>query len=216
MNNSKFKIVLIGDTGTGKTSIISKFHRNIFKDITQSTIGADFSSIQYKTQNGNSISLELWDTAGQEKYRALINLYFRNASVILFVFDLASATTLQNIKQWYEIYEGEKNITFKTPPRLFLIGNKCDTEQKWEGVNDLVAKYIRNYGFTYYETSAKTGENINKLFEDIKNTLCDEYDIMVNNSNCIKYNTEQDSLVNLGFTDKNDGYYVKRGCCLYQ
>lgn len=212
MNNKAvaFKIVFIGDTGVGKTSIISKFNKDVFKNITHSTIGADFNSSEHKTPNGNAISLHLWDTAGQEKYRAIVGLYFRSAHVIVFVFDLARIESLKNIEHWYNVYDKEKDISFKVAPLLILIGNKCDSDNRAHGMKELVENYVREYGFTYFETSAKTGEHINVVFDHIKKILSDEYD--KSNTNTFNKVSNDDQLETL---DINNEYYVKRQCCLY-
>lgn len=218
-SNQTFKIVLIGDTDTGKTSIISKFHKDIFENKTQSTIGAEFNSIPYKTPDGHLIDLHMWDTAGQERYRGLVSLYFKKAYLILFVFDVSNDTSLKNIKDWFDIYQREKehNVTFN--PILILVGNKCDIKKSTDVNTNLIESYIKEFGFIYYETSAKTGENLSELFISIKDKACADYDKYIKNTTTEPNSGDADNPLNrrsfIHLDTETDNYYIKSRCCYF-
>ena len=159
VNNSisvtRHKIIFVGDAATGKTSIINRIIDNPFNDTYEVSIGIDFMSknIRFRGQN---IKIQIWDSAGQEKYKGLIPSYVRNSSIVFIVYDISKRSSFDNIPNWISFV---KNIEKTT---MILCGNKTDLErevEKNEG-QDLAKKE----GLLFFECSAKTNENIKNMF----------------------------------------------------
>lgn len=168
------KVVLVGDSGCGKSSIINKYVSNSFHPKFGSTVGSEFKALHFTTPKGKDIGIHIWDTAGQERFRSFVRLYFKNAFAILFVFDLTSMNSLQNVEIWYDEYKKSSYGNEKRP--LFLVGNKSDMYNQAVNNHDLISAYIEKYGFIYIETSAKSGSNIDELFAKIKDQIIMFYD----------------------------------------
>ena len=183
---SNIKVVLIGDTSVGKTSIADRFVNNQFSEFNEPTIGAAFLA-----KNLNNIRFEIWDTAGQERYRALAPMYYRGASAALVVFDLTNRESFQNAKPWInELKEkGKENCI------IILIGNKCDLPNR-EVYYDSANKFAEDNDIFFLECSAKNDINIEDAFIIIKNNYIP--------------NEENDFRSNINFTPKKK---LERKCC---
>ena len=170
--SSYYKVVLVGDTGCGKTSLIYKHKYDVFDNSATSTIGGEFSTLSVTTPDGSEIKMHLWDTAGQEKYRSLVRMYYRGAFAIVFVFDVTRIETLRSVPLWYS--ECDINSYDIGRVQMFLVGNKSDLlpgEDESPAVLQLVKKYVNEYNFRYIKTSAKDGPGIDILFDDIKRRI---------------------------------------------
>ena len=162
------KIITLGESGVGKTSIIRRYIHNIFDENNLSTIGLNFSFKEVKLKDGNTINLKLIDTAGQEKYRALAKSYFKNVDAALFVFAMNSQESFDNIKNWIKLFDDYHNG--KTGIPKYLIGNKSDQERVVQ--DDLIEQLKNEYkDYKYFETSAKNNDGIEKLFQEIGEDL---------------------------------------------
>ena len=155
VNVARHKIIFVGDAGVGKTTIISRIMDNPFNDAYEPSIGVDFmsKSISFRGQN---IKLQMWDTAGQEKYKGLIPSYIRNSSIVFLVYDVSNKTSFENITNWISFV---RNIE---KPIMVLCGNKIDLNrevEKSEG-EELASKE----NLLFFECSAKTNENIKYMF----------------------------------------------------
>jgi Ras-related protein Rab-5C len=164
LRQRQFKVVLMGESSVGKTSLVIRFSRDVFPDGQESTIGAAFVSRDVDSANG-PISLHVWDTAGQERYRALVPRYSRGAAAIVVVFDLSDSESLSSAKTWF----AEARENHRAGVAWFLAGNKCDLAI---GADVAKAKeFAGAEGLTYVETSAKTGQNVPELFVEIANAM---------------------------------------------
>ena len=158
------KIALIGDAGVGKTSIAMRYANNEFKDDYASTGGAAYSTktIQTETQ---TIHLDIWDTAGQEKFRSVARSFYKDAIIVVLVYDITNKLSFTNLKDvWLpEIKNnGEENII------LGVVGNKNDQYENEDTVNEVEAKtYSDSINGIFKLVSAKTGDNINNLFNEL-------------------------------------------------
>ena len=165
------KVVMVGDTRVGKTCVLEKLTSGIFKESSPPTIGAAFKSHILETKEG-CVSLQIWDTAGQEKYRALTQMYYRSANVALLFFDLTNRDSFNALELWC----GE--LSRKAPEKIktVLVGNKLDLIEERVVSKDDAEKFANEHNiFFYAETSAKTGEGITDLFVRIaENIICDE------------------------------------------
>lgn len=152
-----FKILLIGDSGVGKSCILCRFADDYYTEKFISTIGVDFKikTIEY---DNKIIKLQIWDTAGQERFHNITSSYYRGAHGIIIVFDLTDSESFENIKHW--LNEIQKNA-FEGVSKI-IVGNKSDAFEKKEvfGSRD----YATSLNIPYIETSAKNADNIDELF----------------------------------------------------
>lgn len=160
------KICLLGDTGVGKSSLVLRFVRDQYKENMESTIGASFMT-KHLTVDGNTFVFQIWDTAGQEKYRALAPMYYRGAAAAIVVYDVTRETTFPTVKDW--VTELNKNTSSTIV--LAIAGNKCDLEDLREVSTDKAKEYADDIGAIFAETSAVTAVNVQELFESIARKL---------------------------------------------
>ena len=152
----RHKIIFVGDAGVGKTSIINRIVDNPFSETYEMSIGVDFMSknLRYRGQN---IKLQIWDSAGQEKYKGLIPSYVRNSSIVFIVYDISSKTSFKNVSSWISFIKSIENTT------IILCANKTDLTtrevQRSEG-----EQFAKKEGFSFFEVSAKTNENVKSMF----------------------------------------------------
>lgn len=156
------KALLIGDSTVGKTSIIGKYLDKNFSDKTKNTVGIDFKNIKLKIDEEN-IYLQLWDTAGQEKYRSMTTSYYRGVNIIIIVFDVTNKISFEHVKDWID----NINNFAKMNVIKILVGNKIDLNDLRVISFDDGKKVADFYSIKYYETSAKTREGIVEMFENI-------------------------------------------------
>ena len=152
---TRHKVIFIGDENTGKTSIINRIIDNPFNDTYEVSIGIDFMSknIRFRGQN---IKIQIWDSAGQEKYKGLIPSYVRNSSIVFIVYDISSRTSFENVQNWISFV---KNIEKTT---MILCGNKTDLNREVETKEG--EEVAEREGIKFFECSAKTNENIKYMF----------------------------------------------------
>ena len=155
----KYKIIFLGDQGTGKSCILNRFVEDKFDDNYQATIGLDFQSKNVKIDN-QDVHLLLYDTAGQEKFRSLIPMYTRDANIIILVYDITRKESFNHIPDWIN---GLTNVNFDNV--IFaLVGNKIDLDDKREVNKDEGIKLAQEKKCIFEEVSAKTAENFSELF----------------------------------------------------
>nr|XP_025621368.1 ras-related protein RABF1 isoform X1 [Arachis hypogaea] len=161
--NLRVKLVLLGDSGVGKSCIVLRFVRGQFDPTSKVTVGASFLSQTIALQDSTTVKFEIWDTAGQERYAALAPLYYRGAAVAVIVYDITSPESFSKAQYWVKELQkhGSPEIV------LALVGNKADLHEKREVAVQDGIDYAEKNGMFFIETSAKTADNINELFEDI-------------------------------------------------
>ena len=163
MTDEKIKIVLVGEASVGKTSIIQRYVDNNFSTSNSSTIGLSYVSKKLSINNRN-FRLDIWDTAGEERYRALTKVFFVDSQICIFVFDITKKHTFEDIQNfWVKELENvsNKNIVFG------LVGNKCDLSENEEIVDSEIIAYSQTINAQYFKVSALAGVGINELFEDL-------------------------------------------------
>ena len=156
----QFKVPLIGDANVGKTSIVSRFTSEKFTGNTTPTVGVSTAQISVKYQ-GRDVKLTIWDTAGQEKFRSLVPLYTRHASLLILVFDITNRDTFQGADVWIKKLREEMGI--KCP--VFLCANKIDLEEKIP--RDEIKEWGQEHDTEVFYTSAQTGDGIEQLFQAV-------------------------------------------------
>mmetsp|Transcript_5706 Transcript_5706/g.9557 ORF Transcript_5706/g.9557 Transcript_5706/m.9557 type:complete len:204 (+) Transcript_5706:87-698(+) len=162
------KLVMVGDTSVGKSSICIRFARGSFSEYLESTIGAAFFCQSLTTEEG-SIKFEIWDTAGQERYHALMPMYYHGAAAAIVVFDITRYDTFERAKMWIK----ELKDSTKDDCVITLVANKIDKQSERDPRADpnLIDQFVESNDLLYVETSAKTNVNIRQLFAMIANSL---------------------------------------------
>lgn len=165
-----YKYVLLGDSNVGKTSIARRFLSDYFSAASDSTIGVEFNtkSIDSFDLNGKPVRalIHLWDTCGQERYRSIVKIYYRNAKCIFLVFDVTNRASFLHISSWLD----NLKYCFETP-LLYLIGNKSDMHQFSTVTFAEAESFAISHHMKYYELSAKTGDGIVTVFSDSIHSL---------------------------------------------
>ena len=160
----KLKIILVGDSSVGKSSILLKYDSNTFLDIYNATIGMDFIYKDVQV-DGIKIKLQVMDTAGQEKYRSMIPSYFKGVDGIFLVFDLSQRSSFDSLDNWIKIIGNYFNIT---PNNLILLGNKSDlSEIRAVDKEEIDTFKDKNKNIEYREISTKNKEEVDSVFEDL-------------------------------------------------
>ena len=195
------KLLLLGDSSVGKTSILLKYISNKFDDSSISTVGVDYMDkiIDY---NKFKIKLQIWDTSGEEKFRTITKNFYRNADGLLVVFDLTKKESYDHIRIWINEAK-ENNDKLKT----ILIGNKLDLKDERIVAIDVAKQFAEKNNLKYIETSAKDGTNINESFQAIIDLLFDGK----SSEEILHEFTKQDS--SLSVVDDSMEVKKKKACC---
>ena len=154
------KVILIGDSGVGKTNIMSKFLKNQFLENSKATVGVEFGSKLFIHEN-HKIKAQIWDTAGQEKYKAITGAYYKGSKGALVIYDITRKDTFANIEKWVNDLKttGDPKIT------IIIIGNKNDLADKRQVTKEEGEEKAKSFGCAFLETSAFSGDNIDKAFD---------------------------------------------------
>eukprot|EP00468_Gymnochlora_sp_CCMP2014_P006074 CAMPEP_0167760978 /NCGR_PEP_ID=MMETSP0110_2-20121227/11895_1 /TAXON_ID=629695 /ORGANISM="Gymnochlora sp., Strain CCMP2014" /LENGTH=214 /DNA_ID=CAMNT_0007647567 /DNA_START=95 /DNA_END=739 /DNA_ORIENTATION=+ len=162
-----FKIVLVGDSGVGKSNLLSRFTRNVFSTDEKSTIGVEFATRIVEMDDGKFVKAQIWDTAGQERYRAITNAYYRGAVGAMMIYDVTKASTFTNIVRWLRELRDHASGDIV----LHLIGNKIDLckdkASTREVSRDDGMDFAREKNIPFIETSAKDGSNVEEAFVSV-------------------------------------------------
>ena len=154
------KLIVIGDSAVGKTAVIQKYVNNQFNETMISTTGVDFNNKDLII-DGQKVKIQIWDTAGQEKYRALTSQYYRRAHGIILFYSVTDKTSFQHLQNWLDSIES--NTMTKIP--VILLANKCDLAEVVP--REQAEEFARSKNLSIFFTSAKTGENLDAAFQTI-------------------------------------------------
>ncbi|CAL1612223.1 unnamed protein product [Knipowitschia caucasica] len=157
-----FKVVLIGDSGVGKSNLLSRFTRNEFNLESKSTIGVEFATRSLQVE-GKTVKAQIWDTAGQERYRAITSAYYRGAVGALLVYDIAKQLTYENAQRWLKELQdhADSNIS------IMLVGNKSDLRHLRAVPTDQARGFSEANGLCFLETSALDSSNVELAFQTV-------------------------------------------------
>ena len=158
-----YKVLLLGDTTVGKTCFLMKYTDKTFQDVHISTIGLDYRLKSMVLKNGKNIKLQIWDTAGQDRFRAITKNYYKGANGIILIYDVTNPKTYDNVKNWVTQIreEASPNVV------VYLCGNKIDMKEERKVKEEDGKIMAEEFGFPFNETSAREGININETFEDL-------------------------------------------------
>ncbi|CAA7394194.1 unnamed protein product [Spirodela intermedia] len=164
--SSNAKLVLLGDAGTGKSSIVLRFVKNQFIDFQESTIGAAFFS-QTLTVDDASVKFDIWDTAGQERYHSLAPMYYRGAAAAIVAYDITNQASFDRAKKWVQ----ELQAHGSSGTVVALAGNKADLIDSRKVSAEEARRYAQDNGLLFMETSAKLATNVSEMFSQIAKRL---------------------------------------------
>ena len=201
----KYKLIFLGDQSVGKSCILNRFMNDTFTEEYQATIGLDFQSKNVQIDN-QDIHLLLYDTAGQEKFRALIPMYTRDANNILLVYDVTSKDSFLHLSDWLRDLTNVK----KEEVIFAVVGNKTDLDDRREVNSNEGENYAKEHDFIFAEVSAKTGDGFSELFyknlfEKIRTKFRPGGQQPNSEVKDFKFNIEQEA-------KKNEN---KKGCCQF-
>ncbi|KAH0790417.1 small GTP-binding protein [Histomonas meleagridis] len=177
------KVVVVGDSGVGKTCLLIRFVRGLFDEESQPTLGVEFMTKIVQTEH-HRIQLQLWDTAGQELFRSVTRGYYRGSAGALLVFDLTNRDSFENIGRWLQDIKDVARSDVVT----LLLGNKSDLTAERKVSKDEAESFAKTHNMQYFETSAKTGEQIQQAIDACvaiieKNVDDGAYEVAPNNDN---------------------------------
>ena len=164
--DEKIKVMVIGETRIGKTSLIKKYTKNTFGGVYLTTVGIDFQE-KIINSEGKAVKVQIWDTAGQERFRNIAKNYFHTSDGFLLVYDITCKESFEKLNFWYE------QIKLNAPEhtKCMVVGNKCDLEEKREVSKEEGDNFSKEQNIKFYETSAKEGINVNTIFQELSNEI---------------------------------------------
>ena len=164
----ELRIILVGDSNVGKTSLINRFMGNDFQENYQCTINVDFKIKTITFSSSIAAELKIWDTCGQERFKSLTSKYFKDAHGVVLVFDVSDLSTFKNLPFWLKEIKNKSNS--KIQPEIILVANKIDLKDR-KVTNETGKEFANKNKIMYVETSAKNGLNIDSPFEKLANVL---------------------------------------------
>ncbi len=204
-----YKIIIIGDASVGKTALLSKYLKGVFPKSPLSTIATEFATKIIQIKEGGYIKAQIWDTAGEEKYKSITYHHYKKSVGGLIVYDITKKLTFENVKNWYNdlITKAEKGCI------IALVGNKLDLVER-NGSNREVLKeeaqaYAEDNHMLFYETSAYNGTNINDIFEDLMQTIYTERRKI---PDFRERDNELDNNMSINLNNQNEKNFVKDEC----
>ncbi|MCJ1323446.1 hypothetical protein MMC10_000106 [Thelotrema lepadinum] len=202
-----FKVVLIGDSGVGKSNLLSRFTRNEFNLDSKSTIGVEFATRSISV-DGKTIKAQIWDTAGQERYRAITSAYYRGAVGALLVYDISKHPTYENVTRWLKELRDHADANIV----IMLVGNKSDLRHLRAVPTDEAKQFASDNSLSFIETSALDASNVELAFQNI---LTEIYHIVsskvLNDDNAAQNPIGQGKTIDMSEPQKNDNKAGK--CC---
>ena len=204
--NYLIKFIIIGDAAVGKSNLLVRYTSGQFKEEYQLTIGVEFGSNNVIIGD-NTYRIQIWDTAGQENFRSITRSYYKNTACAIIVYEISNKKSFENISSWIE----ECKNTAPKSILMVLVGNKCDLDNR-EVTEEEGREFAEKNGMLFFETSAKTGKNVEELFKEsvkvIDQKIKENYYDLENDSCGIKKGNEEINVVLETNLEKD-----KKGCC---
>lgn len=197
-----FKLLIIGDSGVGKSSLLLRFSDNTFSGTYITTIGVDFK-IRTVDVNGEKVKLQIWDTAGQERFRTITSTYYRGTHGVIVVYDVTSGESFANVKRW--LHEIDQNCDVVN---RILVGNKDDDSDRKVVLTQDAQRFAEQMGIQLFETSAKENKNVEEMFLAITKL------VLATKKEQMKKAAEQPpESIKLNKRSTGGGGGHKKGCC---
>ena len=206
-----FKLIVIGDSGVGKSCLTNNAIKNTFDDAYNATVGFEFFTFNIRF-NGKVVKLQIWDTCGQELYRSLITNFYRNSSLAMMVYSINSKESFDNVEMWLRELRTHSNPDVK----VFLIGNKSDLEAEREVTTEQGENFYKQNNLNLFlESSAKTGFNSQKIFIKAAEILYEDFTKYQdeNSSNDNGSTNENNNNNKQRLDNYNNGNKKKKACC---
>ena len=207
-----FKTLIIGDTNVGKSNLLLRYVKNDFSSEMKSTVGVEFGSKILKIL-GINVKVQIWDTAGQEHYRAMTSSYFKGSKGVLIVYDITNYSSFESVDRWINEFrmKSEENSA------IILVGNKNDIEEERKVTKEEGEEKAKKYNLAFFETSAKDGKNVEEAFKCLFEKVVENY-IKKKEKNEKKgellQSDENGENINLDFNNKDINDIKKKKCCI--
>ena len=166
-----YKILLLGDTSVGKTCFLMRYTDNTFQEIHMSTIGLDYKLKNVQLDDGKMYKIQIWDTAGQDRFRSITKNYYKGAHGIVLIYDITDKKTFENVRNW--VKQIKEEVSDKVC--IILVANKIDAEDKRVVSTEEGEKMAAEYDMMFFECSAKTGNNIDNAFNQLVKKTVENY-----------------------------------------
>lgn len=193
------KLVVLGDSGVGKTTIIHKYVYDEYRVDFKATIGADFSSKSIQISENETLDLNIWDTAGEERFHSIGAMFYRGVEAVIFVYDITQLESFKHIVKWKDDLYAKSGITNEDNIPMIVFGNKVDLEDQRQVTKDEIQVMKQEYGLEVIEVSSKTGQGVEEGFKKIVDMIMSAHKEMKNIS----------SYTNLTLTENNNN----KSCC---
>ena len=162
-DDSVYKVLLLGDSSVGKTCFLLKYTDKVFNEVYMSTIGLDYRLKTLTLKSGKKVKLQIWDTAGQDRFRTITKNYYKGAHGIILIYDVTNSDTYDNVENWISQIKEEASPNVV----IYLVGSKIDLEEKRKVKTEDGQKIADQYNLPFIETSAKSDININETFDNL-------------------------------------------------
>ena len=169
-----YKILLLGDSSVGKTCFLMRYTDNTFQEIHMSTIGLDYKLKNVQLDDGKMVKIQIWDTAGQDRFRSITKNYYKGAHGIIVMYDVTNRKSFDNVKAWVEQIREE--VSNKVS--IILVGNKIDDVEGRKVTTEEGQKMADECGLSFFECSAKSGDNIDHTFNELVKKTVESYSQM--------------------------------------
>ena len=166
-----YKILLLGDSSVGKTCFLMRYTDNTYQEIHMSTIGIDNKFKDVELEDGKKVKIQIWDTAGQDRFRSITRNYYKGANGIVLIFDVTNKKSYENVKNWVKQIKEEVSSRVT----IILVANKIDDVNHRIVTKEEGEKIANECGLMFFECSAKTGENIEHAFNELVKKTVDNY-----------------------------------------
>ena len=200
-----FKIIIIGDSGVGKSNILSRYLADEYKEDSKNTVGVELGT-KYLKIKGKGAKLQIWDTAGQERYRSITTSYFRGSHGCFIVYDITNEDSFDNIDKWFE--QTQKSASKDVS--VILVGNKCDLENYRKITKEMGEEKAKTLKCPFFETSAKTNISINDIFEEMTNNIYEKNASKIEEDNIEIVHENENKATNLNQEEEKK---ESKGCC---
>uniref|UniRef100_A0A2L2XXK6 Ras-related protein Rab-35 n=1 Tax=Parasteatoda tepidariorum TaxID=114398 RepID=A0A2L2XXK6_PARTP len=208
----EFKVILVGESGVGKTSFVVRFADSKFQNVHESTVGVDCKKVRIKVGGDTPVDLQVWDTAGQERFKSIVNRFFRGANGAIVMYDVTKKETFDEVFWWLK--ETRENLA-GIP--VFLVGNKSEESSQVEVLEELAQDFAEEHRLYLYHSSAKDDVNVKEVFQRLTEMMLEDRKKAAaepdENTRLFRENDEELDVRKIYLNRENQR--VKKGCCSY-